>query len=66
MRDYLSKYGLLAIYREKLVKLTGGENLSDYAGVPKDNKLYVYWDDEEKRNMSSRGGMSKEEIEIPL
>jgi len=66
MRDYLSKYGLLTLDREKLVKLTGGENVPDYAGVPKDNKLYMYWDDEEKYHKGSHGGMSKEEIEIPL
>jgi len=66
MREHLSKYGLLTCDREKLIKLTGGENVPDYAGVPEDNKLYMYWDDEEKYHKGSHGGMSKEEIEIPL
>lgn len=66
MREYLSKYGLLTYDREKLVKLTGGENVPDYAGVPEDNKLYMYWDGDEKYYKGAHGGMSKEEIEIPL
>jgi len=66
MREYLSKYGLLTYDREKLIKLTEGENVPDYAGVLEDNKLYMYRDDEEKYHKGSHVGMSKEEIEIPL
>ncbi|BBL46865.1 alkaline phosphatase family protein [Metallosphaera sedula] len=65
--EYLSKYGLITLNREKLKELTGGENVPDYAGVPQDNRLYSYWRDEEEMGYrGSHGGMTREEIEIPL
>ncbi|MCG3110018.1 hypothetical protein L3N51_02315 [Metallosphaera sp. J1] len=65
--EYLSKYGLITLDREKLREITGGENVPDYAGVPVDNRLYSYWQDEEEMSYrGSHGGMTKEEMEIPL
>ncbi|ARM76920.1 alkaline phosphatase family protein [Acidianus manzaensis] len=60
-------YPVLVLKKEKLAKITGGENVPDYAVVPTDNRLYMYWDDEEEaKHLGSHGGMNKEEIEIPL
>lgn len=65
--EFLSRFGLRTLRREELAKITGGENVPDYAGVPEDRRLYSYWDDKEEMGYrGSHGGMSREEIEVPL
>ncbi|MEM4131192.1 MAG: alkaline phosphatase family protein [Metallosphaera sp.] len=64
--DYLSAIGLITLNREELTKITGGPNVPDYAAVPTDNRVYMYWEDEEATYVGTHGGMSKDEMEIPL
>ncbi len=65
--EYLERYGLMTLDKSKLIEITGGENVPDYAAVPRDKRLYSYWNDEEERNyLGSHGGLHEEEVEIPL
>ncbi|BCU71577.1 alkaline phosphatase family protein [Stygiolobus caldivivus] len=63
----LSKYGTL-YEREKVEELVGGtNNIPDYLLVPFDNVNVVYWkDDMEHKYKGSHGGLTKDEMEIPL
>ncbi|BFH73000.1 alkaline phosphatase family protein [Sulfurisphaera javensis] len=66
--EYLTKkYNLTVLNKEKAREIMGGDNIPDYVAIPNDNKLYMYWNDEEEaKHLGSHGGLSKEEMEIPL
>ncbi|TRM87525.1 phosphodiesterase [Sulfolobus sp. E3] len=67
-KEWLEENYDMAIFdKEKLKNICGGDNVPDFAGVPLSNMVYDYWDDEEEKTyLGSHGGLSKEEIEIPL
>lgn len=62
------KYGVYVIEGEKVEEILGGnKNKPDYIVLPKDNDIIIYWDDDRKYEFKgSHGGLTADEMKIPL
>lgn len=52
--------------REELRRVAGGDEVPDYAVLPRDPEAFHYWEDGESEFRGLHGGLSKGEVEIPL
>ncbi|WP_304951778.1 alkaline phosphatase family protein [Sulfuracidifex tepidarius] len=64
--ETFKKYETYIFGKETLSKYAGGNRVPDYAVVPKGRTTLNYWIDDSMDYKGNHGGISKDEMEIPL